>query len=437
MSRRVSVVGRPNVGKSTLVNRLAAGNKALVGAMPGLTRDIIEVWVEWAGERFLLADSGGVLEEALAKKAAGTIGGVVATRALQGVSESSVILFVVDGRQPLTAEEYAMADRLRSMGRPVILVANKIDDASHEAGAASELASLGIGTPVLVSALSGRGSGELLDEIVARLDASDEPDASVEEASIAIVGRPNVGKSSLFNRIAGSDRAVVHPDPGTTRDAVDTWVEVDGITYRFVDTAGIRRPGKTKGLERMGASRTDAAVKGSDLAIQVVDASEGVTSQDQRIARKVAEEGAGALLAVNKWDLIDSEEDAKRVEASLERRLDFLSYAPLRRTSATSGRGIAGLLAEIPKVLAERQRRVPTAEFNKLLMEVQQITPPPRERARGVRVKYGTQASVAPPTFVLFSNGDLPDSWLRFVVRRLRETYGFIGNPIRIKVRVS
>jgi GTP-binding protein len=437
MDERVSVVGRPNVGKSTLVNRLAAGNKALVGAMPGLTRDVIEADVEWAGRTFVIADSGGVLEEALSWKAAETIGGRVAQRAMETVANSSIVLFVVDGRHPVTAEESAMADRLREMGNKVILVGNKIDDASHEADAISELSLLGLGAPVLVSALHGRGAGELLDQIIEALQTSSSAEPKSQFASIAIVGRPNVGKSSLFNRIAGVDRSIVHGDPGTTRDAIDTWVDVSGVTYRFIDTAGVRRAGRTTGIEKMGGERTAAAVRRADLAIMVIDAAEGVTSQDQRIARQVAEEGVGALVALNKWDLVKGDEEVKRREDSVAERLGFLSYAPHRRISALTGRGVEKLLADIPMVLEERIRRVPTSRFNKLLGDVQQSNPPPRKGTRGVRVKYGTQASTAPPTFVVFASGELSESWLRFVRRRLREEYGFQGNPIRIKVRAG
>jgi GTP-binding protein len=432
----VAVVGRPNVGKSTLVNRLAARRSSIVGPMSGLTRDRLDAETSWRGRAFVLVDTGGLLEEAMAPGASDTISGKVAAQALVAVQGADLVLFVVDALAGATSDDLALARRMRGLDAPLILAANKVDNERVEA-AASELWGLGLGEPVVVSALHGRGSGDLLDRIVDLLpELPDEAETEEEIPSIAIVGKPNVGKSSLFNRLIGQERAIVHTEPGTTRDTIDTILEYEGRLYRLVDTAGMRRHAKTTGVEIYGAARTRAAISRADVAIVLVDASEGATSQDQRIAEAVAEAGLGAVLVLNKWDLVDDEEKREAVEASVADRLHFLDYAPLVRTSALTGRAVAKILRHADAVLATRKTRVPTGRVNEILAEVQQKLPPHRVRNRNVRVLYATQAETAPPTFVLFATGPLAPTWLRFFERRLRETFDFTGNPIRLIPRI-
>lgn len=430
---RVAVVGRPNVGKSTLVNRLSGQKKSIVGEVSGLTRDRLDVVTSWRGRSFVLHDTGGLVESALSGGSDDSITAKVAARALATIDEADVVLFVIDVSVGVTDDDLVLVKRLRKVSSPLIVVANKSDNLEMET-LSHELWQLGLGEPMPVSALHGRGSGELLDRIVDVLPSStEEPQDDVP--AIAIVGRPNVGKSSLFNRISGEERSIVHHEPGTTRDTIDSLVEVDGITYRFVDTAGIRRRAKTHGVEIFSASRTKGAIGRANLAILVIDAAEGATSQDQKIAEMVAEAGVSAIVALNKWDLVQGTVDADAAEESLKDRLRFVSYAPMVRTSASTKRGVSKLLDQIPGVLDSTTIRVPTASLNTLLMEAQQKVPPPRVSNKTVKILYATQADVAPPTFVLFTTGELPITWLRFAERRLREEYGFEGSPIHFSVR--
>lgn len=398
----------------------------------GLTRDRLDRTTRWRGREFILADTGGLV--ASAHQEDKTITGKVAAKAMEAVRSADLVLFVVEAPAGVTADDLALVKGLRKMSAPVIVVANKVDDAAGEE-ALHEFYSFGLGEPAAVSALHGRGSGDLLDRIVDMLPAATPAEEGTGIASIALVGRPNVGKSSLFNRLTGEDRSIVHPDPGTTRDSVDTIATIGGVTYRFVDTAGVRRRAKTKGVEVFSSSRTRDAIVRSDLAILVVDANEGAVSQDQRIAQQVAEAGVGAIVALNKWDLITDEYVAGLTEDSMRERLHFLAHAPLVRTSALTKRGVQRLIDQIAPVLAARKLRVSTGILNRLVMEAQQRTPIPRSRGRNVKILYATQASTAPPTFVLFATGRPAVSWLRFLERRLRDEFGFQGNPIRLVVR--
>jgi GTP-binding protein len=433
----VAVVGRPNVGKSTLVNRLAARRQAIVGPMSGLTRDRLDAETEWRGRKFVLVDTGGLVEEAMAPSASDTISGKVAVQALAAVRGADLVLFVVDALAGATADDLALARRMRGIEPPLVVAANKVDNERTEIGI-GELWSLGLGEPVPVSGLHGRGTGDLLDRVVDLLpEPVEEGDSDEGEIpSIAIVGKPNVGKSSLFNRLIGQERSIVHSEPGTTRDAIDTILEYEGRLYRLVDTAGMRRYAKTQGVEIFGAARTRSAISRADVAIVMVDASEGATAQDQRIAEAVAEAGLGAVLVLNKWDLVDEEEKREDVEQSIADRLHFLDYAPLVRTSALTGRAVGKILRHVDSVLATRRNRVPTGRVNEILSEVQQQLPPARVRNKNVRVLYATQAETAPPTFVLFSTGPLGPTWLRFFERRMRESFDFTGNPVRVIPRI-
>lgn len=430
---RVAIVGRPNVGKSTLVNRLAAKRGSIVGATAGLTRDRLDTEITWRGKRFIAHDTGGLTHRALRGEGPGTITGKVAARAVEVASQADLVLFVVDASTGITGEDVELTKRMKRIETSVLLVANKVDNAADEIDA-SEFWSLGLGEPLMVSALHGRGSGDVLDRVVALLPEVAEEEIE-EISSIAIVGRPNVGKSSLFNQIVGDERAIVHHEAGTTRDSIDTIVQLKGRDYRFIDTAGMRRRARTKGVEIYSADRTRSAIDRADVAILVVDAGEGATAQDQRIAEAVAEAGVGAVLAVNKWDLVEGSEMAERVERSITDRLHFVSYAPMLRTSALTRRGVEKVLPPLERVLQARHLRVPTARLNQLIQEAQQKVPAPRAQNRNVKVLYGTQVGVAPPSFVLFSTGRLARSWLRYLERRLREEFDFTGNPIRLMPR--
>ncbi|HVE76764.1 MAG TPA: ribosome biogenesis GTPase Der [Actinomycetota bacterium] len=433
---RVVVVGRPNVGKSTLVNRLASRRNAIVGPMPGLTRDRLDLEVEWRGRRFTLSDTGGLIEAAMQNPESDTIDSKIASKAMHAVKDADLVLFVVDAHVGATSDELALAKRLRKATVPLIVVANKVDNEAVEASV-PDLWSLGLGEPLPVSSTHGTGSGDLLDRIVDLLPEKQQVEERPRIPSIALVGRPNVGKSSLFNQLYGEERTIVHHEPGTTRDSIDSLVEIDGKTYRFIDTAGIRRRAKTHGVEIFGASRTQESIRRADVAILVVDAAEGATSQDQRIAQQVSESGAGAILALNKWDLIEGEQEADRAELSMKQRLHFVGYAPMIRVSAKTGRGITRLAPHIEEVLDARHSRIPTGQLNEIVHEAQQKTPPPRYRTKNARILYATQAETEPPGFVLFANVPvLADSWLKFLERRLREEFGFVGTPMRFHVRL-
>lgn len=433
-SPKVAVIGRPNVGKSTLVNRLAGIRRAITSDAPGMTRDLLDFEVEWRGQRFLLYDTGGIVEVSLASRGEERIDELAARRALEAAGDAQLVLLVADAQVGPQSGDDALSEELRRRGILTLLVVNKADDAMSEAQASS-FWGLGLGEPIAVSALHGRGTGDLLDRVVEKLPEAAYLEPEGDIPTLAIVGRPNVGKSSLFNRVCRDERALVHHLPGTTRDPIDSVVSFADATYRFVDTAGIRRATKTKGAEVFSASRTRTAIRRADLAVLVVDGAEGATSQDQRIARMISESGAAAILAVNKWDLVEDPGDRSRVDDSLRDRLGFIAYAPLVRTSAKTGRGIEKLLEALPEVLAAREKKAPTSRLNRVLMDAQQRTPPPRSSGRNIKILYATQIRTSPPTFALFTTGDLPDSWLRYLEKELREAFGFVGNPLRFDVR--
>jgi GTP-binding protein len=423
---RVAVVGRQNVGKSTLVNRLLGVRKAIAHEKPGVTRDRLEVPVTWRGRSFLVVDTGGHVEGARG------IEDLVAKQAERAAAEAQVVLLVVDAETGVQEEDAALARRLRRTTVPVVVVANKVDSARREPEA-SDFYRLGLGEPVPVSALHGRGSGELLDRILTLLpsEADLQVDATGEERTFALVGRPNVGKSSLFNRLVGEERAVVYEEAGTTRDAVDSLVRWDGQEVRFVDTAGFRRPSKARGVEYYGYVRTVQAIDRSHVVALLVDAAEGVTTEDRRIAARVAEAGRGLVAVANKWDLIPSGERAKRF-VEIKERLEVFPGTPLLRTSALSGAGVGKVIPALLEVHGRWLRRISTAEVNRLLQRAQGAHAPPG----GGRLLYGTQVSAGPPRFVIFGTGETyPDSYARFLENRLREAFGFAGVPIRLSFR--
>ena len=426
---RVAVVGRPNVGKSTLVNRILGRRAAITQELPGVTRDQVTYQADWAGRRFELVDTGG-----WEPKATGLQASVVA-QAERAMADADLVLLVVDATVGVTEEDAAVAARLRRGRVPVILVANKVDSAAAEPQVAG-LWSLGLGEPLPVSSLHGRGAGDLLDAVVERLGtaavAADEP----QVPALAIVGRPNVGKSSLLNRLAGHDLAIVDPTPGTTRDTVDSIVERAGRSYRLVDTAGMRRSfQQAEGADYFAFVRSLEAVDRADVALLVLEAPLGVAEQDQKVAVRAVEAGCGLVLLANKWDLMD-DEARHQFGVDLERKLYFVDWAPMLRVSARTGRGVEKVWGLVDGVLAERSRRIPTAALNQWLERATERTPPPPVRGRPVKVRYATQARVDPPEVVLFTSGQLSPSYRRYLEKDLRRTFGFEGTPVRLVVRV-
>lgn len=434
----VVIVGRPNVGKSTLVNRLVGRRDAIVEEKPGVTRDRTNHVAEWRGRKVAVVDTGGWTPGWARSEA--SYDDAVSAQAEVATSQADVVVFVVDVTVGVTEEDAAAATWLRALDAPVLLVANKVDRTGFEPELA-ELYSLGLGDPIPVSAQHGRGSGDLLDDIFDALKARNAFDRAPADdddiPGVALIGRPNVGKSSLFNRLLGEERTIVDDRAGTTRDAVDTVVEVDGGgTYRFVDTAGLRRKFRSgEPTEYYSTVRTVQALEAASVALLVIDAEEEIGEQEQKLSRQILDAGRALVIVLNKWDLTD-EHRREWIERELDRLLHFVAWAPLVRTSATSGRGIDKLLPAVDRVLDEWLRRVPTAALNDWLADAVAATPPPMHAHRNVRVRYVTQVAVGPPTFRVFTTGDLSPGYLRYLERRLRETFGFSGTPLDIGYRV-
>jgi GTPase len=434
----VAVVGRPNVGKSTLVNRLTGRRDAIVEERPGVTRDRTTHETEWRGRRFVVVDTGGWTPGW--DRRPDPLDAAVSAQAERATETADLVLFMVDATVGVTEEDATGAAWLRARGLPVVLVANKVDRGGFEAELA-ELYRLGVGDPAPVSALHGHGSGDLLDMVVDWLDdagAFERAAMPVDGApGVALIGRPNVGKSSLFNRLVGEERAIVDDRPGTTRDAIDTVVDLgDGRSYRFVDTAGLRRKvRKVDATEYYSTVRTRQALDRAAVALLILDAAEPVGEHDQRLAREILDAGRAVVVVLNKWDLVDDDR-REQLERERDRLLHFLAFAPLVRTSARTGRGLAKVLPAVDAVLEEWNRRVPTALLNDWLADAVAATPPPMHAHRPVRVRYATQVAVGPPTFRVFTTGELPPAYVRYLERRLRERFGFSGAPLRIGVRL-
>jgi GTP-binding protein len=426
----VAVVGRPNVGKSTLVNRILGRREAVVQDVPGVTRDRIPYDALWAGRRFTLVDTGGWEPDARGLRAR------VSEQAQRAVATADLVLFVVDGQTGATETDLVVARTLRRSARPVLLVVTKIDDERAEPDA-SELWSLGLGEPHPVSGLHGRGSGDLLDAIIAALPAArpDEPE-DVGPRRVALIGRPNVGKSSLLNQLTGDERAVVDPVPGTTIDPVDSLVELDGEIWRFVDTAGLRRRVRqAAGMEYYASLRTASAIEAAEVAIVVLDASEPLSEQDQRVLAGVVDAGRALVIAFNKWDLVD-EDRRYQLDREVDRELGRIRWAPRVNVSARTGRAVDKLAPALRRSLASWDRRIPTGRLNTWLIDVVAATPPPPRGGKAPRVLFATQADTRPPRFVMFATGFLEAGYRRFLERRLREDFDFAGSPIQIVVRV-
>ena len=426
---RVAIVGRPNVGKSTLVNRLAGRRTAIVEERSGVTRDAKAVEVEWAGRRFEVVDTGGWMPggTALDEK--------VSKAAERAMDDADAVIFVVDGTVGVTEEDARAADVLRRKAKPVRLVVNKIDDPRRE-HLIWEFMELGLGEPVALSALHGNGSADLLDELVARMPA-EEDEAEVEEPTgtdeiaVAIVGRPNVGKSTLFNRLTGGEHSIVHDMPGTTRDTVDTVVETPEGTIRFVDTAGMRRRSKVDdGTEYYSVVRALQAVDTADIAILVIDATEGVTAQDQRLAERVDLAGCPVIVLLNKWE-VTPDEQKERTKYQIGERLHFIGESPVLQISALTGKGVHRLYPALGSAIRAYETRIPTRQVNEVIRRAQQAQPAPH----GARVLYALQGAANPPTFTIFANRELPRTYVRYLERSLSEAFDLGATPLKLRVR--
>ena len=427
----IAVVGRPNVGKSTLVNRMLGRREAVVQDVPGVTRDRVSYDANWSGRQFVLVDTGGWAPDAKGMAAR------VTEQAELAVAAADAVVFVVDATVGPQDIDEAVVRVLRRSGKPVILAANKVDDQRTEADAAT-LWQLGLGEPYPVSALHGRGSGDLLDAILAAIPEAPRvlSDGARGPRRVAIVGKPNVGKSSLLNKLAGEQRAVVDEVAGTTVDPVDELVEVDGEIYRFIDTAGIRRRVKeAAGHEYYASLRTHGAIERAEVCIVVVDASEPVTEQDLRILSSVEEAGRALVIAFNKWDLTDDERQ-RYLRREIERDLVHFNWAAKINISAVTGRHVDRLGAAISEALAGWETRISTGRLNAFLGRIVAAHPHPVRGGKQPRILFGTQAHVGPPTFVLFTTGELEPGYVRFLQRRLREEFGFVGTPVHVELRV-
>ncbi|HWD55277.1 MAG TPA: ribosome biogenesis GTPase Der [Acidimicrobiales bacterium] len=438
----VVVAGRPNVGKSSLVNRIVGSRAAVVEEEQGVTRDRKVLTADWAGVPFSIMDTGGWLAGGSSLEAK------VSEQAERALGEADVVLMVVDVTTGVTEEDLAAAKTIQRSGPPVRLVVNKVDDAGREAQA-WEFVSLGLGDPFPVSSLHGRGTGDLLDEVVGLFPAAEAEegadDVIVRERlrgegadlapgtpRVAIIGRPNVGKSTLFNRLLGEERSIVHDMPGTTRDAIDTVVETPDGPVCFIDTAGLRRPSKTDhGTEQHATLRALRALERADIAILVIDATVGASHQDQRLAERIGVSGCPAIVALNKWDQVATDE-RDDVMAGVGDRLAFLGAAPVLKISALSGKGVHHILPALRDAVEAYHHRVPTGVLNRTVQELQSRAPAPR-----ARIRYAVQGAIDPPTFTLFASGRLHQTYLRYIERGIREKFDLGATPIKLRVRLG
>lgn len=427
----VAVVGRPNVGKSTLVNRLIGERAAVVEDVPGVTRDRVAYDASWNGRRFTVVDTGGWQPEA------DGLAGQVTEQARLAVATADVVLLVADARTGPTHDDEAVAAILRRSDKPVVLVANKVDNQAMESDA-PELWKLGLGEPVPVSALHGRGSGDLLDLVLDALPQAppDELEPETGPRRVALLGRPNVGKSSLLNRLAGSERALVDPVPGTTRDPIDELITLGGREWRFVDTAGIRRRARElQGADYYAGVRTSRALARAEVGVVLLAADEPLTEQDLRIISMVEEAGRALVLAFNKWDLVDAER-RHDLNREVDRQLHRVRWAPRVNVSALTSRHIDRLVPALDTALSGWATRVPTGQLNAWVSDVVAAHPHPIRGGKQPKILFATQVGVCPPRFVLFSTGFLEAGYRRFLERRLRESFGFAGSPIQLSVRL-
>lgn len=435
---RVVLVGRPNVGKSTLFNRVTGSRRAIVTPIAGTTRDVNSLPAEWQGATFRLVDTGGMFGAS-----EDPLHALVVEQGRKALQTADVLVFVVDGREGLVPADEQIAAALRSASAPVVMAVNKTDD-KRSRGRALEFYQLGFDPVVEVAAEHGDGVGDLLDEVTKRLPTRRDaaPTDTPDETAVAIVGRPNVGKSSLLNRLLKEERSIVSDTPGTTRDTVDALLKWHKRTFRIVDTAGIRRPGRVARsgqLESVSVVVARRAIEQADVAVLVIDSTEGATDQDAAIAGEADKAGCGIIIAANKWDLMKGRgtDFSKEFDDKLRRQLKFLEYATVLHISATTGERTSKVLETIDKVAEARARRVPTSELNRFVAAVSAVHPPTSPGRREVRILYAAQTGVEPPTFVFFTNvaTEFHFSYERYLINRLRESFGLMGTPIRIHVR--
>ena len=426
----VAVIGRPNVGKSTLVNRMIGRREAIVEDTPGVTRDRVKYEAEWNGRRFFLIDTGGweVKPEGISEK--------ITAGAEAAIAEADLIMFVVDSQVGALDEDESLVDLLRKSGKKVILVANKIDNAEDESDGYA-LWNLGLGEPNFVSALHGRGSGDLLDLLIQQLPEVGTQQVDDGYRRVALVGRPNVGKSSLLNILAGSVRSLVDDAEGTTRDAVDELIEFGGSTWRFIDTAGIRRRAhQASGTDYYASLRTQMALERAEVALVIFDASQILTEQDIRIVSMAEEAGKAIVVVMNKWDLVD-EERQLILDKEIDRQLERYPWAQRVNLSAKTGWHRDRLAPALRTALSSWEKRIPTAKLNAFLGELVGANPPPVRSGKQPKIKFATQAGTCPPKFVIFATGFLENAYRRFIERRLREDFGFVGTPVEVAVKLK
>jgi GTP-binding protein len=424
----VAIIGRQNVGKSTLFNRLAGRPIAIVADLPGTTRDRVVADVSWQGKEFTLVDTGG-----LELKPQTSVAQHVKEQVQVAITEADVIIFLVDVKDRLTALDGEIADMLRRANKPLLLVVNKADNASLEIQA-TEFYKLGLGEPLAISAYHGRSTAELLDKIVTLLPALEADPAQPAVMKVAIVGRPNVGKSMLLNALLGEERSIVDENPGTTRDTIDTELDFQGQNVLLIDTAGIRRRGQVEtGVERYSVIRALRAIDRADIALLVVDATEPFAAQDMHIAGYIQQAVKGIVLVINKWDLI-KEKDINEWDKFIRSRLKFMHYAPILYTSAKTGHGVDKIMPQVYEVYQERIKRIPTATVNNVVQQAVASHNLPRVGSKQLKIRYATQAEVNPPTFVFFVNDArmLHFSYERYLENQLRQAFGFVGTPLRL-----
>ena len=430
----VAIVGRPNVGKSTLFNQIGKRRVSIVDDMPGVTRDRIYMDAEWLNHTFTMIDTGGIEfedDDHILKS--------MRQQALVAMEEADVIVFVVDGRAGLTTADEEVGRMLRNTKKPVILAVNKIDSPQLEAGV-YEFYSLGLGEPLGIAASNSLGLGDLLDAVVAAFPENDGEDKEEDEISIAVIGRPNVGKSSIVNALIGENRVIVSNVPGTTRDAIDTHFVSDNIKFMLIDTAGMRRKGKIdEAIERYSVMRSLRAVDRADVVLMVINAEEGITEQDKKIAGYAHESGKGVIIVVNKWDVFPDKDDKStlRFTEDLRDEIGFLQYAPVLYTSALTGPRIHRITALVKHVADQQSMRIQTSVLHELIRDAVAGNPPPSHRGKQLKIFFMTQADIQPPKFIIFVNDPelMHFSYLRFLENRLRESFGFEGTPLKLIVR--
>ena len=427
----VAVVGRPNVGKSTLINRLIGRREAIIEDEPGITRDRITYHAEWNGKRFIVMDTGGWEPDPDPQ----SINASISAGSEKAIREADLILLIIDVSVGVLEEESKLVQVIRKSGKPVILIGNKADSPETEL-AVHELWQLGLGEPIPVSALHGRGSGDLLDLVVTSLPTVSQREDFDDIRRVVLLGRPNVGKSSLLNALAESDRAIVDSEAGTTRDPIDEELEFGGQTWRFIDTAGIRKHAhQSSGTEYYAMLRTESALERGEVAVLVIDASEPIAEQDLRIMSKIVDSGRALVIAMNKWDRVD-EERRELLDREKERELNQVEWAERINISAKTGWHKDRLAPALRRALDGWQMRIPTAKLNTFLGELVASTPPPVRGGKQPKILFATQPGTCPPRFVIFATGFLEPSYRRFIERRLREEFGFTGTPIEVSVRI-